>query len=177
MAAYDYIDQSIVSTCLIEPKDIDSFYNPVLQGHTGFAWDGQLYSAGVLQGSPPQAASWFSEAPGAYRGELATFPQTGLVLLSKVALTIIDGSTTALKMWMQFLIQDQFGLPDNWNGELNGFAPSGLVYADGVLSVTYTPDAGNETGVALDQTGYNINSNMVVNIDFTQDKIFLDVAV
>lgn len=200
--AYDYINQSIRATCLIEPKDDDSFYNPATLGHSGFAWDGTLYIEGVQQitiASPPTPvyASWATEASGAYRGDSSTFPQAGLVLLSRVALTILDETTSALKLWMQFLLQSNvldpvssppvvagsYALTDNFNGELNGWLPSGLAYADGVLSVTYSPDAGNRDGVVTSGSGsppvtnYNIDSNMVVNIDFTQDKVYLDVAL
>ena len=167
MANYNYLNQSIVSSCLIESKDIDSFYNPTTLRHTGFAWDGQLYYQGVLQPGPVYA-SWYSEGAGTFRGSLQTFPQEGLVLLSKVALSILDESTTNLTMWMQFLIQNDYAFPDNFNDELNGWRPSGLAYADGILSITYIPDYGNQPD--------NILSNMVVSIDFTQDKVYLDVA-
>lgn len=176
MAAYDYINQSIQASCLIEPKDIDSFYNPITQGHTGFAWDGQLYSAGVLQPGPVYA-SWYSEGVSAYRGELQTFPQTGLVLLSRVSLSILDGSTADLTLWMQFLVQDQYALADNWNGALNGWLPSGVIYADGVISVIYIPDPGNQNQTLTSPPAYDISSNMVVHLDFTQDAVYVDVAV
>jgi hypothetical protein len=185
MAAYDYINQSIMATCLIQPKDIDSFYNPITQGHTGFAWDGVLYSAGVQQytpTSPPNLiyASWYTEGVNAFRGELQTFPQTGLVLLSKAALTILDGSTSALNLWMQFLVENQYALADNWNDALNGWLPSNVIYADGVISVIYTPDPGNKTGSLSSPPipgSYNINSSMVVHLDFTQDSVYVDVAL
>src|SRR5208282_2643054 len=134
MATYSYLTQSIQSTCLIEPKDIDSFYNPIVQNHTGFAWDGTLYSAGVQQPGPIYA-SWYTEGQSVYRGKLQTFPQDGLILLSKVALTVLDASTAALSLWMQFLLQDHYALSDNWNNTLNGWVPSSVIYADGVVSV------------------------------------------
>jgi hypothetical protein len=183
MATYNYLDQAIQSTCLIEPKSNDSFYYPLSTsntlGHTGFAWDGTLYIEGVQQytiASPPALiyASWYSEAQGDYRGGTPTFPQTGLILLSRAALTILDGSTSALTLWMQFLIQNQFALANNFSENLNnGWTPSSLTYADGVLSVTCTPDTGNN----IVGEGYNVDSNMVINIDFSQDKVYIDVAV
>jgi hypothetical protein len=180
MAAYDYINQSIQSTALITAKTIDSFYYPTTQGHTGYAWDGTLYAGGVqvAMGSPPSPiyASWFTEGQNAYRGILQTFPQTGLVLLSKVALTILDGSNSTLALWMQFLLQNNFALADNFNGSLNGWSPSGLAYADGILSVVYTPDAGSLFNVSSPPV-YDVDSNMVVNIDFSQDTAYLDVAI
>jgi hypothetical protein len=179
--AYSYLTQSIQSTCLIEPKDMDSFYYPVANSHTGFAWDGTLYSAGVQQPGPTYA-SWYNEGANTYRGYLQTFPQTGLILLSKAALTILDGSTTALNLWMQFLLGDQYGLPDNFNSSLNGWVPTGLVYANGILSAICTPDAGNLVEVLLSPPLsspplYNVDSTMIISLDFTQDKIYLDVAV
>lgn len=191
LTPYDYIDQAIRASCLIEPKDIDSFYNPDTMNHTGFAWDGTYYISGVQQPGPVYA-SWFSETFGAYRGDSTTFPQAGLVLVSHVAVSILDETTSALALWMQFLLQNNivdadasppelagsFALTDNWNSELNGWLPSGCAYADGVLSIVYSPDYGNQTGtVGSPPTDYNIDSNMVVNIDFTQDRVYLDVAV
>jgi hypothetical protein len=174
MAAYDYIDQSIVATCLIAPKDIDSFYNPTTQGHTGFAWDGQKYLNGVLV-SGPVFASWYTEGTSAYRGELLTFPQSGLVLLSKVACTILDSSTLDLSLWMQFLMENTYALADDFNAALNGWRPSGLAYADGILSIIYAPDTGNQLG-AYNSTN-NIGSNLIVSMDFAQDRVYLDVAL
>jgi len=184
---YNYINQSMVASCLIQPKDIDSFYFPTSQSHTGYAWDGTLYSAGVQQAGPVYA-SWYSEGQGTYRGVLKTFPQSGLVLLSKVALTILDGSSLPINLWMLFLLQNTlvdptsasptgFALVDNFNSELNGWSPSGLAYADGVLSAIFTPDYGNKSLVSSDSTSFNVNSIMVINIDFSQDRVYLDVAV
>ena len=184
---YNYTDQSVAASCLIQPKDIDSFYNPINQAHTGYAWDGTLYLAGVQQ-SGPVYASWYTEGQGAYRGPLLTFPQSGLIVLSRAALTILDGSTSALNLWMLFLLQNTmvnptissptgFALVDNFNSELNGWMPTNLAYADGILSVIYAPDFGNGSGVSTDNTSYNVDSIMVINIDFTQDRVYLDVAV
>jgi hypothetical protein len=174
MANYDYLDQSIVATCLIEPKDIDSFYNPTTQNHTGYAWDGSYYVAGVQQAGPV-FASWYTEGTNAYRGMLLTFPQSGLVLLSKAACTILDSSTLDLKLWMQFLMENTYALVQDFNAALNGWHPSGLAYADGVLSIVYSPDTGNQVGAY--GSSYSLTSNLIVNMDFAQDKVYLDVAV
>ena len=45
---------------------------------------------------------------------------------------------------MQFLLQDNNALANNFNGAVQGFLPSGVVYADGIVSVIYTPDSGNQ---------------------------------
>jgi len=135
-----------------------------------------MYVNGVQQTSSI-LASWYTEGAGSYRGILPTFPKAGLVLLSNVALTILDETTASLNMWMQFLLADSFALANNFNGELNGWQPAKLAYADGIISVIYTPDSGNLSGLAADDSGYNVNSNMVVNLDFAQDRVYIDVAV
>jgi hypothetical protein len=186
MAAYDYLNQVIVATALIQPYDDDSFYNPVDNSHSGYAADGTLYENGAQIASPAPipapfasyTASWASETPGPYRSATAAFPQAGLILLSPVALTILDQGTPTLDaaqlpLWMQFLLSDFYLLPNNFDGALNGWTPSGLAYADGLISVIYTPDAGNQTG----GTPPNANSIMVLTIDFSRDAAYLDVAV
>lgn len=162
--SYDYLNQSVMATELILPKDCDSFYNPQTQGHNGYAADGYYYSYGVAQNIPQ--ASWFTEPPGDYRGNSQPFPSSGLVLLSKAALTILDESTPSLSMWAEFLLSDTYALTNNYNSTLQGYTPSSLSYANGKISVTYEPDSG-ATGA---------KSIMVVTIDFTQDKVYLDVS-
>jgi|SRR5208337_631392 len=175
---YDYLNQVIVATALIQPHDDDSFYNPTTNFHFGYAADGNFYLNGVWQVGHPQA-SWATETTGSYRGDGASFPTAGLILLSPVALTILDQSTptldaTKLPLWMQFLLSDMFALANNFNDALNGWTPSGLAYADGVISVIYTPDSGNQTVTSPPTT---IDTTMVVTIDFVQDTAYLDVAL
>src|ERR1700676_40419 len=97
---YDFIDQNIVATCLIQPHDNDSFYNPIPNLHTGFAFNGNHYTLGVQDGvsSPWHAAggnlqaTWWTEvqAGNEFRGDQQNFPTYGLVLLSPVSLVILD---------------------------------------------------------------------------------------
>jgi hypothetical protein len=206
MANYDYLDQNIVATCLIQAYNNDSFYNPVANFHSGFAADGTYYLSGVQQlaGSPPSPtyASWYLEAtnptasgPEPSRDFRATFPTYGIILLSPVAMTILDESTPVphsneLKMWMQFALADGYMMTDNYVSYLSppllavqGFTPSGLSYADGIISITYTPDSGNQSP-ALEGTpdpipipGDSAQSHMVVSIDFSQDSAYVDVAL
>jgi hypothetical protein len=181
MPVYDFIHQNIVSTQLIQPKDDDSFYNPTI-GHYGFAADGTHYTAGVQDSvSGPVYASWYSETPGPYRGTGAVFPSAGLVLLSKVALTILDGTTPKLNFWMQMILADDLALTNNFNGSTIGFTPRSLTYADGVISVIYAPDEGATNIVPSSQNPTapksGAASNMVVTFDFTADNVYLDVAV
>jgi hypothetical protein len=214
-ANYDYLDQNIVATCLIQAYNNDSFYNPVANFHSGFAADGTFYLNGVQQlgaGSPPGPiyASWYTEfasptasGPEPSRDFRATFPTYGVILLSPVAMTILDESTPVpqsneLKMWMQFAIADGYMMTDNYTAYLptlpsslcpppvpaiQGFTPSGLSYADGIISITYTPDSGNQpptlcgTPDPIPQGGDSAQSHMVVSIDFSQDAAYVDVAL
>ena len=159
---YDFIDQNIVASCLIQPHDDDSFYNPVRNLHTGFAFDGNHYTLGVVDGltSPwvtnggNLQASWWAETGNPYRGDQKNFPTYGLVLLSPVSLVILDQAipvsvATALPLWMQFLLADNNALANNFDGAIQGFTPSSLCYADGIISVTYVPDLGNQASYGM----------------------------
>jgi hypothetical protein len=206
MANYNYLTQNIVATCLIQAYNNDSFYLPTVNNHSGFAADGTFYLNGVQQlaGSPPSPiyASWYTEfsvptasGPTPSRDDQAAFPAYGVILLSPVALTILDESTPVpqaneLKMWMQFALADNYMMTDNYVSDLNppllaiqGFTPSALSYADGIISITYTPDSGNQppalagTPDPQPQPGDSTQSHMVVSIDFSQDAAYLDVAL
>src|SRR5258708_1284371 len=106
---YNFIDQNIVSSCLIQSYTADSFYNPVVNQQTGFAFDGSYCSLGVID--PTHAkASWFTEfGTNSFRGEQAPFPSFGVVLLSPVSLVILDQTKSVahaedLPLWMQFIL-------------------------------------------------------------------------
>jgi hypothetical protein len=147
--AYNFIDQNIVSSCLIQSHTDDSFYNPVVNQHTGFAFDGGYYSLGVLDTTHAKA-SWYTEfGSNSFRGEQAPFPTYGIALLSPVSLVILDQTTAVqhaeqLPLWMQFVLGDNNALANNFDGSVQGFLPNKVVYADGIISVTYSPDAGNQ---------------------------------
>jgi hypothetical protein len=192
--AYDFIDQNIVASCLVQGHTDDSFYYPVANSHTGYAFDGNYYSQGAIVAGHQQA-SWFTEfGTNPYRGDQAAFPTYGLVLLSPVSLVILDQTVSvsvasALPLWMQFILSDFNGLGNNFDDSIQGFLPSSVCYADGVISVTYTPDAGNEAATSAGfgpiittnpAPNYPIvpaQSAMVVSIDFSLDSMYLDVAV
>jgi len=200
-ANYDYLDQNIVATCLIQAYNNDSFYNPTTNNHSGFAADGTFYLNGVQQlgaGSPPGPiyASWYTEQLASLdRDDQAAFPAYGVILLSPVAMTILDESTPVpqaneLKMWMEFWLADGYMMTDNYVSFLNppllavqGFTPSALSYADGIISITYTPDSGNQppklvgTPDSVPVPGDSAQSHMVVSIDFSQDAAYVDVAL
>jgi len=174
--AYDFINQNIVASCLIQPHDDDSFYNPIRNQHTGYAYNGIHYTLGVQDTNSTFAgklmASWWSEVQtgNPYRGDQQNFPTYGLVLLSPVSLVILDQSipvsvATSLPLWMQFLLGDTNAFANNFDGSIQGFLPASLCYADGIISVTYTPDSGNQpylppTSVA-NITATSITSNVL----------------
>lgn len=148
--SYNFIDQQIVSSCLIQAYTDDSFYFPSSGNqHTGYAFDGSFYSLGVLQSAHPKA-SWFTEfGSNPFRGSTAQFPSFGVILLSPVSLVILDQSkavaaAASLPLWMQFILGDNNALANNFDGSVQGFLPSKVIYADGIVSVTYSPDAGNQ---------------------------------
>lgn len=143
-----------VSSCLISPRDNDPFFNPVSMGHTGFAANGMMYNTGVPH---PVVASWFSEEPSSTRGSNPTFPSIGLALLSKTDFTIYDESDRHLPLWMRFVLADNFLLTNNFDG-LHGFTPSEVSYAQGVISLLFTPDP-----------GLVLQTNLVITIDFSRD--------
>lgn len=146
---YNFIDQNIVSTCLIQAHTDDSFYNPVVNSHTGYAFDGSWYTLGVVDNAHIKA-SWFTEfGTNSFRGNQAAFPQFGLALLSPFSLSILNQGTSVahaedLPLWMQFLLGDNNALANNFDGSVQGFTPTTVCYADGIISVTYTPDSGNQ---------------------------------
>lgn len=179
---YDFIDQNIVATCLIQPHDNDSFYNPIPNLHTGFAFNGFHYTLGVQDGNASPwvsnggniQATWWTEAQSGnpFRGDQQNFPTYGLVLLSPVSLVILDQSTpvaeaTALPLWMQFLLADQNALANDFDGAVQGFLPASVCYADGIISVTYSPDAGNQASYVYPawdpSTSYNAGDIVTYN--------------
>ena len=177
-APYNF-NQPMVATALIQQQGSDGFYFPTANGHMGFAFDGAYYMNGVASISPPMQASWFTEGPGPYRGSGTPFPPYGLILLGRASLAILDESTTSLNLWMTFLFQNGLMLADNFAmGSYNfpvlsppvdrmGFTPRGLSYANGKLTVVFSPDPGSES----------ITSAMAVTVDFTKDSAYLDVAM
>lgn len=159
--SYNYLGQSGVASALITPRDNDSFYNPTIMNHTGFAADGKLYANGVLV-EPVSYASWYTESPSNFRGSTPEFPTNCLALLSKVSLCLFDGSHRNVPMWMTFLLADDRLLTNNFNNSTTGFTPSSLTYSKGVISVLSVPDEGA------------IQTNLLTNIDFARDTASID---
>lgn len=138
-----------MASCLIQGHTDDSFYNPTFNQHTGYAIDGSYYLLGVLQPAHVKA-SWFTEfGTNAFRGNQAAFPTDAVALLSPVSLVILNQTKSVahaedLPLWMQFVLGDNNALTNNFNSSVQGFLPTSVCYADGVVSVTYTPDSGNQ---------------------------------
>lgn len=164
MASYDYLDQALSASILVQPFDNESFFHPKI-GHTGFAYDGTRYTNGI-QDPGPVFSSWYIEAPGPYRSAAKPFPTQAIVLLSKVSMVILDETNSNLPLWMQFLLEDNFALPDNFENAFIGFTTQLLTYSNGVISVTSVPDPGSQ-----------IQSNMIVTFDFVADQTYLYVAL
>ena len=160
---YEYLHQYIRASTLIQPFDNESFFHPTTTGHTGFAFDGIHYTSGV-KGNV--YASWYSEPFSSYRGSTQNFPTSAIVLLSDVALTIMDETAPNLPLWMQFLIQDNFMMGNNITSGLIGFTPTYLTYSNGVLSVIAIPDSGS-----------TMTTNLVITFDFVTDSGYAYLSV
>src|SRR5271157_811561 len=177
---YAFLTQNIIASCLIQVAANDSFFNPEALEHTGFAFDGTHYTQGVqdtqvISLSPydvgPVFASWYTETQTTFdprfRGPLQTFPTAGLVLLSPIAMSIYVAVANPLALWMGFLFGDGYALGDNYNlGLAVGFKPSSVQYANGIITVTLTPDAGSAN-----------QSIVAINMDFSTDSVYFDTAL
>lgn len=162
--AYLFPNQAVITTCLCIQRDADSFFSPVALSHTGFAFDGAFYTAGVK--SPTLVASWASEAQGPTRGPLPTFPTQALVIVSRASITILDATTNPLNLWMIFYLADSYGYRNNPAHAQAGYLASAVTWANGKLSITLSPDAGSPSKEIL-----------VLTVDFPQDTMYADTCV
>lgn len=150
----------VLASCLITREDADPFFNPTTRFHTGFAYNGNRYTDGVLdtnEGTPIQSG-WITESPGVYRG-YGPFPSRGLVLVTDVGLEILSIETDKLTTWMTFLRGDFLAFSHNVAGE-SSYTPREVVYNKGVIYITQIPDNGSK-----------IRSTMVNVIDFSKDTV------
>jgi hypothetical protein len=155
---YNFINQNVLTTKAINARNNDPFFHPESLGLTGFAYDGFYYNLGVPSSTQ---ASWFTEGPGLFRGTSSEFPQSSVVILSDVALNIVS-QTQTLDLWMTFLIQNNYALPNNYSYTSQGFKPASLEYASGRIVVNYNPDPGSQSPSA-----------MSVTLDFVNDSSYL----
>lgn len=156
------LGSSIVDSMLIQRSSNDLFFNPQ-NGLTGYGYDGTYYQNGVQ--NPNSLASWFSEPPGDNRGNLATFPNSALVLLTDAGVSILD-TTSHLDMWMVFARVDQGAFTLNFSGQIMGYRPRFLSYTSGAILVSMSPDAGSQ-----------VLGNACIVIDFINDRAYVDVAL
>jgi hypothetical protein len=163
VGSYSFLSQPVITSALYVQMDADSFFNPVALGHTGFAFDGNSYTLGVLGTS---TASWFTEPPSATRGDLPEFPTQILVLVDRASITILDATTTALNLWMIFLFADENAFADNSQQTTAGYVASSVTWNNGLLTIVMTPDAGS-TAQAFE----------AITFDFVNDQVFLDTSV
>jgi hypothetical protein len=163
VGAYSFLAQPVITSSLYVQLDADSFYNPVGLAHTGFAFDGNSYTNGVLGETQ---ASWFLEPQSTTRGVLQEFPTQILVLVDRASVTILDATTTALNLWMIFLLGDQNAFADNSQATSAGYVASSVTWDNGRLTIGMTPDAGSA-----------VQSFEAITFDFVQDQVFLDTSV
>lgn len=158
---YSPLQQPVLTSLSISLKDDDSFFNPGLLGHTGFAYDGFMYAEGTQ--NPTQRASWFTETPSATRGSMATFPTQAVVLISGGSLTILDASSATLTPWMIFIYCDTYAFPNNFPGTLVSFSAVSATFAAGRLTIVLNADPG-----AIGMTV------AVLTLDFAADSAYID---
>ena len=149
---YDYLNQSVLASTLCTARSSDSFFYPTTLGHTGYAFDGYMYSAGVKQSVQ---ASWVTESlHSATRGANAAFPTQGLVLVQRASITICDASNTQLALWMIFYYGDGLGYCNNPAPNPSvptSYTAAEVSWANGILNVLLSPDPGsfNQSPISL----------------------------
>jgi len=162
--AYDYLNQPTLASLLIFQKDGDSFFAPISLSHNGFAADGYFYTAGVRDEN--DVASWSSEIMSGTRGPLDSFPTQALVIAARASLTILDATQQTLPLWMLFYLADANAYPSNPFAQEAGFLTIEASWANGVLTISMTPDPGAASQAPLSLT-----------VDFVQDKIYAHTRV
>jgi hypothetical protein len=152
----------IIHSLRVEKTPIDPFFNPQI-GLTGYAYNGVYYENGLMiSGASP--ASWFTEAPGVFRGLVAPFPSNALVLLTDASISIMD-ITAEMTMWMVFLRGDTTAFCHNFDKYQSGFKPVSVSYSNGAILVNLSSDAGATT-----------KGNAALILDFANDKVRLDMS-
>lgn len=155
--------QEILGSAMFEAKISDGFFYPVECALTGFAYDGLLYQNGADASSGGAArASWYTEAPGPWRGDRAAFPQRGVILLTDAGLSILD-LDSKWALWMSFLRGDTLAFTHNALGTIAGFVPQEVTYANGRVMVALAPDPGSD-----------FKSPTTLVFDFVQDAVYMD---
>ena len=155
----------VVSSRLITAENNDGFFNPVVDSHTGYAWDGSLYQNGAIVTAAPKAA-WYLETPGPFRGATPGFPKEGLILVTDAGLSIIDTKDDTYTLWMLAIRGDSYGFTHNFSGDIQGFRPRGVAYQNGRVILTLSPDVGAE-----------IQATAFLILDFVLDRIYMEQAV
>ncbi|MHC4620425.1 MAG: hypothetical protein ACYTEQ_21975, partial [Planctomycetota bacterium] len=94
----------------------EDWANPVASSLTGYARDGNRYTAGVQDGGPVQAP-WASEAFSVTRGNRDDFPERVLIVWTEDTITIFDVTNfpANLAMWMRFIANSAFHIIGNTN--------------------------------------------------------------
>lgn len=160
-ANYNSLQQPVLTSLSISAKDDDSFFSPTRLGHTGYAYDGFMYSAGIRNSS--QKATWYTETPSPTRGSLATFPTQAVIVVSGGSLTILEAEADVLTPWMIFFYCDTFAFPNNFPGTLVSFSARSASWASGRLTIVLAADPG-----AIGMTV------ALLTLDFASDSSYID---
>ena len=167
----DLLDQKqlygkdVLASCLIQTSQADQFFNPEACGLTGYAYNGTYHQGGV---PVPLQASWFNEAPSAWRGQQAAFPQQAVVVLTDAGLSILDRAKN-LEMWMLFMRGDMLAYTNNFLANMKvpaGFTPRAVTYQNGIVSVLQYPDAGSAYTWVF-----------ALHLDFLHDIVYADCSI
>jgi hypothetical protein len=163
--AYQYLSQPVLASLSFGVKDDDSFFNPTGLGHTGFAFDTNHYTAGVLDAGHA-APSWTAEGSSATRGPLAAFPEQTVVVISEASFAILDATTDALNLWMLFYLCDFFAYPSTFAGDVASFTAESATWASGLLSITLKAVSSASTFAGA-----------VLTYDFAADSVYVDYSL
>ncbi len=153
--------QAVVGSFRVDAQPNDGFFFPLVNQFTGFAADGQAYQNGAPVGGAP--ASWFSEAPGKYRGSRPTFPTDAILLLTDAGVSVLD-QDNEFAMWMLFLRGDFQAYTNNRYAEVRGWVPTGISYQSGRIVVEMKSDPGSQI----------LPVAACLVFDFTSDSVYLD---
>lgn len=128
----------------------EDWSDPVTSGMTGYARDGNRYTAGVLDGGPTQAP-WAAEAFSTIRGARDDFPEKALIVWTAGSVTIfdLDSYPTDLGMWMRFTVTSTTLLRTSIQDikMLNGVMTVATVASNGALIIVdFKGDTSANTG-------------------------------
>ena len=153
--AYE-IDKPKIGTLLTFRNEGDSFFDPTLLKHNGFAANGHYYNDGMCDFD--KTATWFTKGVGDH------FPEKGVVVASNTNIAVVD-ATGELDLWMLFYLSDIYASLNLPMAHAEQIMVREIVWKNGLLIVPFEPRP-DEVGVMP----------LMLTIDFTQDTIYADTA-